>query len=252
MPNNPTYFALLEACAQPGCSTCRLEQQAVERYLDHLFYENVNDGGTRARLRASLGFCREHAGLLLDARLGDALGMSIIYHDVLGTVLKRLSGFRANQSEPTFLSRLLRRVPSELAASLEQVRKAVSPRETCLACQQKESTMRMVLSVLADYIQEEEVLTAFTNSDGLCLPHLRQACKHVRNGAALAKILKVEVEKLEKLHAELAEFIRKNDYRFMIEGFGPEGNAWRRVIGLTAGGQIAKGERTQNEPTTDE
>ena len=252
MPNNPTYFALLEACAQPGCPVCRLEQQAVERYLDHLFYENVNDSGVRAHLRASLGFCREHAGLLLDARLGDALGMSIIYHDVLGTVLKRLSAFGTNQSEPTFFSLLLQRVPPKFTASLEQVRQAVSPHQICLACQQRDSTARMVLSVLADSIQEKEMLTAFTHSDGLCLPHLRQACEHVRDGSALAELLKVEVQKLENLHAELAEFIRKNDYRFIKDRFGPEGNAWRRVVGLTAGGQIAKGERTQNEPTTDE
>jgi len=252
MPNNPTYFALLEACAQPGCPVCRLEQQAVERYLDHLFYENVNDGGVRAHLRGSLGFCREHTSLLLDAGLGDALGMSIIYHDVLGTVLKQLSGFKTNQSEPTFLSWLLRRVPPESAANLERVRQAVSPHQTCLACQQKESMGNMVLYELTGVLQNSELLTAFKKSDGLCLPHLRQACEHVRDGAVLAELLKVEVEKLEKLHTELAEFIRKNDYRFMKEGFGPEGNAWRRAAGLAAGGRIEKGERERNEPTTDE
>jgi len=97
MPNNPTYFALLEACQQPACPVCRLEQQATERYLDHLFYENVNDSGVRSHLRSSLGFCHEHTGLLLNHRLGDPLGMSIIYNDVLGRVLKRLSVIKAYQ-----------------------------------------------------------------------------------------------------------------------------------------------------------
>jgi hypothetical protein len=41
----------------------RLEQQLVERYLDNQFYENVNNPDWRNRLRASHGFCREHAWL---------------------------------------------------------------------------------------------------------------------------------------------------------------------------------------------
>jgi len=240
MPNNSTYFALLEACAQPGCPICRLEQQAVERYLDHLFYESVNDSNTRAHLRASLGFCREHAELLLETGLGSALGMSIIYHDVLGTVLKRLKRKNSTSSEGTILARLLGRVPTELATTLERVKHALSPRETCLACQQRDRTARMVLTVLADSIQEKEMLTAFTNSSGLCLPHLRQACEQVQDGAVLAELLKVELEKLGKLHTELAEFIRKNDYRYLKDGFGEEGNAWRRATGLAAGGRVER------------
>jgi hypothetical protein len=247
MPNNPTYFAMLEACTQPGCPVCRLEQQAVERYLDHLFYESVNDSSTRAHLRASLGFCREHAGLLLDTGLGSALGMSIIYHDVFGTVLKRLKRKNSTSSEGTILARLLGRAPTELAATLERVKHALSPRETCLACQQKDSTARMVLTVLADSIQEKEMLTAFSNSSGLCLPHLRQACEQVQDGVVLADLLKVELEKLEKLHTELAEFIRKNDYRYLKDGFGPEGNAWRRAAILASGGGIDKPEPERNE-----
>ena len=150
MPNNPTYFALLEACLQSGCPVCRMEQQAVERYLEHLFYTSVNDIGTRAHLRLSLGFCRDHTELLLETGLGDALGMSIIYHDVLGTVLKRLTGKISPSSEGTTLARLLGRLPTELATTLERVKHALSPRETCPACQQRDSTAQMTLKVLAE------------------------------------------------------------------------------------------------------
>ena len=238
MPNNPTYFALLEACAQPGCPVCRLEQQAVERYLDHLLYESVNDGSTRTHLRASLGFCRAHAAYLLDVGLSDALGMSIIYHDVFGTVLKRLRRQSPSSSDGSTLARLLGRVPEELASSLKRIRQAVSPHEPCLACQQRDNAVDIVLSVLADQIHDPQMLAAFTNSDGLCFPHLRQVCTHVQDGNVLVEILQVEVEKIEGLHTELAEFIRKSDYRYLEDGFGPEGNAWRRAARLASGGKI--------------
>src|SRR5215208_6410682 len=82
-----TVFNLLEACREPGCPICRLEQQSVERYLDHQFYENVNSPKWREELRASLGFCHEHAWLGVNQRLGDALGYSIIYRDLINSIL---------------------------------------------------------------------------------------------------------------------------------------------------------------------
>ena len=237
MPNNPTYFELLKACDQPGCPVCRLEQQAVGRFLDHLFYESVNDGETRAHLRASLGFCREHTELLLETGLGDALGMAIIYQDVLGTVLKRLTKKKYPSSEGTVLARLLGRIPTELAYTLERVMQAVSPNEPCLACQQRESTERVVISVLTAQIQDPELVAAFARTDGLCLPHLKQAITQVKDEALLAELLKLELGKLKSLHAELAEYKRKSDYRYLKDGFGPEGNAWRRAAGLVSGGR---------------
>jgi hypothetical protein len=87
MPSS-TYHDLLAACNQPGCPACTLVQRAVQGYLKSIFYENVNDPETRLELRHTLGFCSDHAWLLLDTEIGDALGTSIIYHDVVGFVLK--------------------------------------------------------------------------------------------------------------------------------------------------------------------
>jgi hypothetical protein len=68
-----------------------LEQQGVERYLDNQLYENVNSPGWRDHLRLSHGFCGEHAWLAVNKRLGDALGFSIIYHDIVNNLLRSLN-----------------------------------------------------------------------------------------------------------------------------------------------------------------
>ena len=91
-----TTFNLIEACRKPGCPVCRLEQHSVERYLDNQFYENVNSAGFRENLRLSMGFCREHAWLAADERLGDALGFAIIYHDAIGAALERAGQGRSS------------------------------------------------------------------------------------------------------------------------------------------------------------
>jgi len=49
-------------------------------------------------------------------------------------------------------------------------------------------------------------------------------------------------EKLESLHRELAEFIRKNDYRFKDEGFGTESDSWKRAVHKLTGDRFG----TQN------
>lgn len=45
---------------------------------------------------------------------------------------------------------------------------------------------------------------------------------------------------LERLQADLREFIRKNDYRYIKEGFGEEGDAWRRAIEAISGAPPAR------------
>ena len=58
-----TYYALLEGFDKSGCPVCRFMQEYSLRYLDALFYEQVNDVGIRRKLRAAHGFCNWHAWL---------------------------------------------------------------------------------------------------------------------------------------------------------------------------------------------
>lgn len=196
------FHKLLEACREPGCPVCRLEQESVERYLDNQFYENVNSPGWREHLRLSLGFCREHAWLGVEKRLGDALGYSIIYHDILNNLLRE----------------------SDLR-----------PHKRCPACEHLDETRRNILSGLAADLRTPEMVEALDASAGLCLSHLRQALEAIGEASLRERLLSIQHAKFEGLRAELAEFIRKNDYQAIKEGFGSEGNAWLRAIGMVAG-----------------
>jgi hypothetical protein len=48
---------------------------------------------------------------------------------------------------------------------------------------------------------------------------------------------KEKLAMIAALDAELVELIRKYDYRFTAEGFGEEGNAWKRAIPKVSGEQ---------------
>ncbi len=201
------YTAFIEACNQPGCPLCRIEHDYVLRYISGIFYEQVNDFNLRDRLRDSLGFCREHAYFAVDELPGNALGIAIIYQDLIKFATHHLNDSRT----------------------------ASSPKRRCPACEQRDLSMMRTLSELAKHIDDEAMTSAFKKSDGLCLFHMRHALKHTRIPTKRALLLSIEESILNKLRADLAEFVRKNDYRFASETFGPEKDAWRRAVGVVAG-----------------
>ena len=233
MPSS-TAYDLLQACHKPGCPVCRVEQGAVERYIGNLFYESVNDIQIRERLRSSLGFCREHARLTVDHSLGNALGVAIIYQDVINNILKQLKS-DAETPRTRRWSTLLQRVPEQIGETVQRVLYALTPQKHCVACQQRDRTLHLISLSLMESLQEPEMQEALRTSDGLCVPHLKKAFEAVIDPGVCDVLLSIHHEKLESLRAELAEFIRKNDYRFKEEGIGAEGDSWRRAIGRLTG-----------------
>ena len=234
MPSSIVYN-LLEACREAGCPICRLEQKSVERYLDNQFYENVNSPKWRDRLRASLGFCREHAWLGVDQRLGDALGYSIIYRDIINSILTQWNDEGSLTPAGRGRKSLRRQIPESVRNMIERMRKALTPHKRCPVCEYRDETTRTLLSVLMEELKTPEMTNALQASEGLCLPHLRQGLEQVKDLSVCETLLTIHREKLESLRAELAEFIRKNDYQLIKEGFGKEGDAWLRAIGIVAG-----------------
>src|ERR1051325_10587993 len=136
MPTS-TVYDFINACRETGCPVCRMESVTVERYIDRLFYESVNDIETRERLRVSLGFCREHAWLAVDKKLGNALGIAIIYQDVINNVLREL---QSNSQPPATQrwSNLLKQIPEQVGTKIKRVLYALTPQKHCLACQQRD------------------------------------------------------------------------------------------------------------------
>ena len=238
LPNAITY-KLLEACREPGCPICRMEQQSVERYLDNQFYENVNSPRWRDRLRASLGFCHEHAWLAVEKRLGDALGFTIIYHDVVNNILKQLDQ-NGSALHLSVRRSLFGQLSDQARDLIKKVLEVISPRKRCPVCEYRDDVIRTILSALLEELSRPEMTDALYASDGLCLPHLRLTLEHVRDVAVLERLLAIQRDKLENLRTELAEFIRKNDYQLIDKGFGMEGDAWLRAVSMIAGRSRSK------------
>jgi hypothetical protein len=201
-----TYHDLREELVRPGCAVCRLVAHAVDRYLRGLLHESVNDPGLRERLRASQGFCPEHAWQL--QRAGDPLAVSILWRDLLSGALDSVNGPGTEKGRR---------------------RSAICP-----ACEIAAEAERRYLETLVDHLASGSLRDEYERSPGLCLPHLRKALRQASAGVR-ALLLESEAAKLSRLNHELAEIIRKNDYRFRAEPWGPEKDAWIRATGKLAG-----------------
>jgi hypothetical protein len=225
------YFDLLDAFRQPGCPVCLLSGRSVRRYLDGLFYELVNDPGARDSLLKSHGFCAEHAGLLLETRIAEALGASIIYKNIVKIILEKFP----KPSLPSIPSSIPNR-PKERTRLIREFMGACDTTGQCPVCEQREAAVDRALDGLSNSLDDENLRLAFQGSDGLCFPHLTQLLQRTQRTDTVKFLLSVTQKELETLQSEMGELIRKNDYRFQSEGITDrEGRAWKKAMRMISG-----------------
>lgn len=241
MSRTQSYYDVHDALAQAGCAICRLKARAIERYLDALLWESVNDPGVRHQVRRARGFCYAHAWQLV--RPAASLGVAILHRDVLQTLLDILQ--EARFQPPPLLS--LQRAHEALAAGQPSAATAglvsqLAPQAPCPACKQGEEMEAIYLdALLEELITEDGLLAAYEASAGLCLPHFRQALTRLRDEAIFRALVNAQRAIWQRLEADLSQFIRKNDARFRDEPWGDERDAWLRAIAALAGSQLAEG-----------
>jgi len=235
MSRTKSYYDLRAALTQPGCPVCRLTASDTERYLDGLLWESVNDPGVRHTIRQAGGFCHTHAWQLV--RPGALLGVAILMNDVLRATLKALEDGRF-QAVPALSLRHAQESldRSQPAAATADLVARLTAKAECPACIHARQMEEIYLSTLTEHLLDEDGLLAdYKASDGLCLPHFRQALACLRDQAAFDALLTAQRTIWGRLVEHLGEFVRKNDYRFQHESWGDEGDAWLRAIASLTG-----------------
>ncbi len=221
------YYDLIEAFTQTGCAVCRLVKRDVQRHIDEILYEHVTDTAMYNRFRASRGLCAEHGQLLLG--FGNALGIATLYEAVLDKLVS-LSQDGLGISTTRTLSRLLSKSNGQALADM------LAPDQPCIACEMQSASDDRYADILGEYIQDDKLQTAYRQSDGLCLSHIRHALTRAKTGDNAKLLLTIQAEIWHKLRTELAEFRRKYDFQHVDEAMGAEGDSWMRAV-LRVGGE---------------
>ncbi len=208
MNKSRSYFKLVEALKESECPICRLVLEDSRAYLDHLLYESVLDVPIRMMLRESFGFCSWHARQIasLPPICSPSEGFAIFASDLLrkldyvgraiieqgGRHWKWKSWFRKNRGR--------------LLALLKQ--------RACPVCDHVKQFETYHLNDLMDAIGDEEILSAYKTSQGICLPHLLILEEVYSSHANFSLFFEAQLAKTNALRDTLEEFIRKQDFRF--------------------------------------
>lgn len=229
------YYDLRQALTEPGCALCRLLARNADNYIDGVLWELVNDADTRQNLKQARGYCRDHAWMLV--RHGASLGIAVMLEDVLKTLLQVLDAADFTPPPTSSLNRVWQKFNQNQASEATAALVAdLSPQAPCPVCAQVQVSKKYFVEALVRHFCGPGGLEpVYRTSAGFCLPHFRLVLSRVSDEATLTALVEAQKAVWQRLQAELSEFIRKNDYRYMQEGFGLEGNSWLRVIEAISG-----------------
>jgi hypothetical protein len=206
---NITFFKVLEALqTEKECALCKLEADAIHAYFDAIMYEAVNDPKVRLELAKAHGYCHRHAHFLFELR--DSLGVAILYQDQVKLFMDLFAKKGADE-----LNRNQQRYNIDGA---------------CPACRNQVETRCRYVNTLIEGWHEPEIKSAYEAAAGFCVPHLAILLETVKDTVISDQLFAIERNHLTGLWDELQEFIRKHDYRYSDEPYGPESNSWIRAI----------------------
>lgn len=204
------------------CPACTFVDDGLKNHIDALFYERAVDVATRQTIREARGFCRFHARLV--SSYADALGTALIMQDVLINDLRDMQGgkYARPPAKPKALDRFF-------AAG-----KGPAPLPPCPLCEVERDIETLAADSVLEALTDGEFVTAFRQSDGLCVPHFRRVFERCRDEAIWQIVLEREQTVLGRITRELEELVEKYDYRSHEKPHGAAAEIWRRALNLTS------------------
>ena len=227
------YQEIHQALGEAGCPFCRLLNREANRKIEGVLREMVLDPDKWAEVNRSRGYCHQHTWML--ARTGGALGTAIMMQGIAKTLLRILDAHEQAMAEKSGFKQLFSSLKMQRGTTA-RLAEELAPQIPCPICTSLQKTEKHLAGTFVDHVTgQHTLLPRYQASDGLCLPHFRLAITRASSRAKLKALIEGQRAIWERLHGELAEFIRKNDHRFKHEPFGQERDAWLRSLETMAG-----------------
>jgi len=188
------------------CFLCTLEDETEREYMDTYLSELIMVASSRQKIVQSRGFCNYHSYKMLIAsskpESSDSHGMALIMKSVTEGLVEDL---RKKESRDG-----------------DSFREFLVSENKCPACVHLSKFMEMYVKEVVNLLSSdyEEFSKFFEESKGLCMPHFITLTRMTEETARdqrqriIKTINEVEVENLERLNTELAEYIRRQSYEF--------------------------------------
>jgi hypothetical protein len=208
------------------CPLCRVAHKADREYNWQFFDGGADQGDAIDAVSKAYGFCAEHVTMLsrIDTEgMKSTLAISTMFADAFAGIVNKLESLDGR---------------GEFA------------RAPCPACANRDERVRAHARYLLDELATNPGLRSrFDGSPGLCFPHFEMVWHQTRTDEERAFVGRVQREGAARLLLELSEHVRKHDHKYRHEAKGPERDAWRRVVFMTAGWPAPSESAAQPEGT---
>ena len=179
LPARDLFDADLDrARRKPGCALCRLVQEHDQHSMHSFLWEYCTDPHIGMKISMSWGFCASHTwslALLEHERMGDGLGITIVYQALLRQLFRTISSGHQGTKQ---------RIPPMLPSGPKV------GSTNCRFCQAAQREESLFLSRMVKRFQQ------MMSSDGerdwspihttLCLPHIQQFLQHCAQEGAVS------------------------------------------------------------------
>lgn len=221
-----TRIALEQALAAGPCAIC-VAVHASERKSIHAFlYEGMMSPEVRQNFLGKGGFCRRHFWMAEqieeDSWQAGGIGLAILCEDLLRLADKIIEHTTAaSRKNQRLIGR--RVVPASITLGAP-----------CIFCEENATREAYLIEVLEELIGEPQFQCIFTDRP-LCLTHSQTALakwKSTDNRSSLSNALR---SRLQRLTAEMRQFIDKHDHQHRNELHHAERNILQYAIDALVG-----------------
>ncbi len=194
------------------CPLCRVVHKADREFIWHFFDEGADQGEAIDSVRAACGFCAEHIAMLsrIDTEgMGSTLAISTMFADTFAGIVADLESLDDHDG---------------------------FSRASCPACANRDERVQANARYLLDELATNPVMRErFDASPGLCFAHFELVWAQADPAEERPFLRRAQCGAATRLLSELAEHVRKHDHKYREEPKGPERDAWRRAMSMTAG-----------------
>ncbi|MCO5215575.1 MAG: DUF6062 family protein [Thermomicrobiales bacterium] len=201
-----------------GCPICHVLQSKLLRYIEAINYEAVNEPDFRRTFMKQEGFCHRHAWQW--QKHAFLLGTASLYHELLEH-LPDIEHTHAPAYHPRW--NLFRDQPAD------------NDDRPCPLCSWTTLTEHDLIEAFMDGLRDPSIVATYESHVGLCRPHLASVMEAELSHEERAILSNREEKTRRVLRDQLAEIIRKHDYRYSHEQPGDEVGAAERAIAHIVG-----------------
>ncbi|MEL7436197.1 MAG: DUF6062 family protein [Chloroflexota bacterium] len=233
MRESTRHYDLLQAFAEPRCPICAMVLRDLQKDMDTLLLERINNVPTHLAFRAGRGLCNGHAHRLIQAK-GGALGIAVMYESTMVELMKDVSK-AANSSGGGFLRG--GSAGTKAADTLE-------PTGACLMCDAMTKNENFYVNIISENVRDSELQPAFADSTGgVCLPHGRLVLRQLSSKDDVNAFMALQQPKWAELQTHLQKYIEQNDNNVPQHKMGVERDSWSRAIRYLSGDEGVFGYR---------